>query len=108
MNNGWTLTMSRRPKPKPKQKVTIVNKHLILSYKSGATKEWFLPSPSQKREIRIILGEAKSFARQNGATQGQAKVIEMTLIQGGYLKLVPSGHSVRASSGGLPGLGKRR
>lgn len=68
------------------QRVTpeIRNEQFIVSFESGASKKWILPSREDKRGIRKLTDETIKFAEQHNATVGQVNYVRKVLTDAGY------------------------
>ena len=62
----------------------ISGNELRISFASGASKSWKLPSKSDKATLRTVREQATSFAEKNGATPGQVNAVRKTLTESGY------------------------
>jgi hypothetical protein len=57
---------------------------LELSFASGESKRWPLPSPEEKAAIREVLRSATNWAKEHDASLGQVNAIRKSLTDNGY------------------------
>lgn len=62
----------------------IKNGEFIVTFESGASRKWTLPSKDDKREISTLTDAAIKFAEQNNATVGQVNYVRKVLTDAGY------------------------
>jgi len=62
----------------------ISGNELRISFASGQSKSWKLPSKTDKAKLRSVRDEATTFAEKNGATLGQVNAVKKTLTDSGY------------------------
>jgi hypothetical protein len=62
----------------------ISGNELRVSFASGASSAWRLPSKSDKAALRTVRDQATAFARKHGATLGQVNAVKKTLTDSGY------------------------
>lgn len=68
------------------QRLTSYINHnkLHVEFQDGASSSWSLPNPEDKTNIRAVLENALSFAREHGASVGQVNAVRKTLTNEGY------------------------
>lgn len=62
----------------------ISGNELRVSFASGASQSWKLPSKSDKAALRVVRDQATGFAEKHGATLGQVNAVRKTLTDSGY------------------------
>lgn len=62
----------------------ISGNELRVSFASGASKSWKLPSKSDKAALRTMRNAATGFVEKHGATIGQINAVRKTLTDSGY------------------------
>ena len=69
-----------------KQRLTsyINRNQLHVEFQDGASSSWSLPDPKDKTNIKAVLENALSFAREHGASVGQINAVRQTLTSEGY------------------------
>src|SRR5437870_1414719 len=87
---GTPSTMNARPLgwKERRAKVTLTQRQegndLVLRFAGGAERRFPLPPRSEKTAIRQLRDEAVSWARQNGATDGQQGAVMRALTSRGF------------------------
>ena len=62
----------------------ISGNELRLSFASGASKSWTLPSKNDKAALRVVRQAATGFAEKHSATIGQINAVRKALTDSGY------------------------
>lgn len=57
---------------------------LHVSFVSGPSTSWTLPSKTDKASLRAVREKAIAFAKKHGATLGQVNAVKKTLTDSGY------------------------
>ena len=57
---------------------------LTVRIEGGPSRQWSLPSRSDKQTLRKLTYEAMDFAKNNGATEGQILAVRKALTDAGY------------------------
>lgn len=57
---------------------------LHVSFVSGPSSSWTLPSKTDKTSLRTVRDEAIAFAKKHGATVGQQNAVKKALTDSGY------------------------
>jgi negative regulator of replication initiation len=74
----------RKPFATRKMSADIHNNLLSIQFQDGPSKNWKLPAPNEKSEIRKILNSALEFASENKASFGQQQAVRKALTNAGY------------------------
>ncbi len=77
-------TGPRRSLATDRMSANISNGHLHVSFSSGPTSSWALPSPTDKASLRAVRDKAIAFANKHGATLGQVNAVKKALTDAGY------------------------
>ncbi|CAH1088206.1 hypothetical protein [Candidatus Nitrotoga sp. 1052] len=62
----------------------LSNNQLHVSFVSGPSSSWTLPSKTDKKSLRAVREKAIVFAKKHGATLGQENAVKKTLTDAGY------------------------
>ena len=62
----------------------LSDNQLHISFAAGAAKSWALPAKADKAALRTMREKAITFARENGATEGQVAAVKKSLTEAGY------------------------
>jgi negative regulator of replication initiation len=62
----------------------ISGNELRVSFASGASQSWKLPSKNDKSALRKVRDQATGFVEKHGATIGQINAVRKTLTDSGY------------------------
>ena len=77
-------TVPRRSRATNKLSSYISGNELRVSFASGQSNSWVLPSKSDKNALRLIREKAAAFAEKHGATLGQVNAVRKTLTDSGF------------------------
>ena len=74
----------RKPFATQRMSADVHNKIFSIQFQNGPSKNWKLPTPDDKSEIRKILNSALEFASENKASFGQQQAVRKALTNAGY------------------------
>ncbi|MEO9189241.1 MAG: hypothetical protein ABI224_04440 [Acetobacteraceae bacterium] len=67
-----------------KMRARVEVDQLQVEFEDGASRNWDLPTPSDRQAIKRIRGEAVLWAKEQGATEGQVNAVKKALTDAGY------------------------
>jgi hypothetical protein len=79
-----TSARRRTNRAERRMRAIVEGDRLHVSFAGGGTREWALPTRTDKPEIRDVLYDALDFARKNRATEGQQNAVRKALTEAGY------------------------
>lgn len=74
----------RRSRATDRMSAYLSDTHLHVSFASGPSSSWQLPSNSDKAALRAMRDKAIAFAKKNTATIGQVNAVKKALTDAGY------------------------
>ena len=85
----FNLKLERFPSYREKRATNKLSPHFqnnrfILSFASGSTQSWPLPSKDDKKAIRHLRDKTVAFVRESMGTYGQMEAAKKALTQAGY------------------------
>ena len=81
-----TIKVAKRRKKFADKRMSadVLGKTLHVDFQDGSSRQWALPDPTNKVEIRRVRQEAVDFAKQNNASFGQEQAVKKALTNAGY------------------------
>jgi negative regulator of replication initiation len=79
-----TMKRPRRSLATTRMSTYISENRLHVEFQDGEASSWALPDRKEKAAIRAVLNEAITFARGNGASDGQRAAVRKALTSDDY------------------------